>query len=401
MSNKENKFYVYEWIRLDTNEPFYIGKGSNGRWKNLTRGDNNHFNNIVKSIPCVVNILHDNLEEKVAYDLEVWYIREYRDIIGYDLCNINDGGEGNAMYGEANPFYKKGYLLSGELNPNYGNPSNYHPSEEWCRQQSERMSGENHPQYGTHCSKETKKKISNALKGKLLGINNPNAESTVCLNTMEIFDTITEASIFYNINNGGIGQCCNGNKNSCGKLADGTKLVWVYYKDFLEMTEEEIENKLKQANKKRLGKDSPSAKAVINLTTMKIFDTAKEGAEYYGVIGSNITKCCKRKADSCGQLEDGTPLVWVHYKDFLNMTEEEIQDKLRKADKRVICVTTEKIFQNIKEGADFYNCDSSSIGKCCKGRQNYCGKLEDGTLLQWMKYVDYLEQNNNNNKEVI
>lgn len=23
----ENKYYVYEWIRLDTNEPFYVGKG--------------------------------------------------------------------------------------------------------------------------------------------------------------------------------------------------------------------------------------------------------------------------------------------------------------------------------------------------------------------------------------
>ena len=49
-----NKYYVYEWIRLDTNEPFYVGKGKDDRWKILTRGSNKHFNNIVNSIPVAV-----------------------------------------------------------------------------------------------------------------------------------------------------------------------------------------------------------------------------------------------------------------------------------------------------------------------------------------------------------
>ena len=33
-----NKYYVYEWIRLDTNEPFYVGKGCDDRWKDLKGG---------------------------------------------------------------------------------------------------------------------------------------------------------------------------------------------------------------------------------------------------------------------------------------------------------------------------------------------------------------------------
>ena len=33
----ENVFYVYEWIRLDTNEPFYVGKGRDNRCYKLTR----------------------------------------------------------------------------------------------------------------------------------------------------------------------------------------------------------------------------------------------------------------------------------------------------------------------------------------------------------------------------
>ena len=27
MTEEENIYYVYEWIRLDTNEPFYVGMG--------------------------------------------------------------------------------------------------------------------------------------------------------------------------------------------------------------------------------------------------------------------------------------------------------------------------------------------------------------------------------------
>ena len=138
-----SNYYVYEWIRLDTNEPFYVGKGCGNRWKDLKRGDNRHFNNIVKSIPTAVNILHDNLDEQTAFGLEVWYIREYRDVIGYKMCNINDGGEGQSLCGELNSFYGKEHtretkhkiseirirkgIAKGENNPNYGKRGDLSP----------------------------------------------------------------------------------------------------------------------------------------------------------------------------------------------------------------------------------------------------------------------------------
>ena len=138
----ERKYYVYEWIRLDTNEPFYVGKGCKNRWKEIRR-KNPYFTNIVNKIPCVVNILHDNLDEQTAFELEVWYIREYRDIIGYNMCNVNDGGEGQSLCGELNSFYGKEHteetknrlssiriekgLAKGKNNPNYGKRGNLSP----------------------------------------------------------------------------------------------------------------------------------------------------------------------------------------------------------------------------------------------------------------------------------
>lgn len=138
---EERRYYVYEWIRLDTNEPFYVGKGCNDRWRNLYRDYNPHFMNIVNKIPIAVYILLDNLTEEESFGLECYYIWLYRDIIGYDICNINDGGDGQSLFGEANGFYGK------------------HHTEETKKLLSEQHKGMKYPQ-------ETKDKLSAMRKGK-------------------------------------------------------------------------------------------------------------------------------------------------------------------------------------------------------------------------------------------
>ena len=37
----------------------------------------------------------------------------------------------------------------------------------------------------------------------------------------------------------------------------------------------------------------------------------------YVLSYSNISSCCAGKLKSCGKLEDGTPLRWMYYKDYL------------------------------------------------------------------------------------
>lgn len=221
-----NEYYVYEWIRLDTNEPFYVGMGHGNRCYKLTRGNNKHFNNIVKSIPVAVNILHDNLDKKTAFDLEVWYIREYRDIIGYEsMCNINDGGEGCALIGKNNPWYGKKL------------------SEEHKRKISKNhadMRGENSPWYGKHHSEESKIKSSKShkkenlsqetiekMRKSAMGKNNHNATSVICITTKRIFYTTKEGANFYNIDNSSIVKCCKGKLKTCGKY-NGLRLKWKY-----------------------------------------------------------------------------------------------------------------------------------------------------------------------------
>lgn len=87
-----NDYYIYEYIRLDTNEPFYVGKGKGKRWRVLNRR-NRYFSNILKNTPVACIILHDKLDENTALQYECWYIWQLRDIQGYWLVNGTDGGE--------------------------------------------------------------------------------------------------------------------------------------------------------------------------------------------------------------------------------------------------------------------------------------------------------------------
>ena len=49
-----------------------------------------------------------------------------------------------------------------------------------------------------------------------------------CITTGEVFNSITEASEYYNATRNRISLCCKGKAKTTGKLPDGTKLQWEY-----------------------------------------------------------------------------------------------------------------------------------------------------------------------------
>lgn len=85
-----NRFYVYEHLKPNTGEVFYIGKGSKNRAYE-TRSRNNHWTNIVNKYGLEVNIIYNNLTNKEAGQKEIDLIEFY----GLDnLCNMTQGGDG-------------------------------------------------------------------------------------------------------------------------------------------------------------------------------------------------------------------------------------------------------------------------------------------------------------------
>ena len=293
-----NNYYVYIYWRLDTNEPFYIGKGKGYRWNQLCNRSE-HFINIINKYPIVCEIIKDNLTEEQALGIECWIINElvfeYGFSIdipnnrsnekGYHLVNATWGGEGTSGHnpydsktkeeieewrrknseahkglqvGEKNGMYGKGYLVSGEKSYWYGK---HHTEESKIKLRIANL--------GKHLTDETKQKISenNHWKCKkrpehserMKGKNNPMYE----------------------------------------------KNPWDY------MSEETKKEKSKKMSERMSGKNSPRAKSVICLTTKRIFLTVKEGAKYYKIKGdANVSKCCKGELKSAGKLPNGTKLVW-------------------------------------------------------------------------------------------
>lgn len=257
-SDPENKkydesriYYVYEHIRLDKMEPFYIGKGKGERVYDLYRND--HHDAITDKYGHAVVIIADNLTEEEAYWLERDTIEDYVFNLGYGidieghkdydhelphLTNMNWGGRGvtSGMHHSEETKRKIGEKNSEALK---GKNKGKKHSEEHNKKISEALKGEIPWNKGKKLSEEHKKNMSKSLKGKIPWIKGKKmSEETkrklnkkvVCIITGEIFNSIKEAEKYYKCSR--ISSCCRGTRKTAGKLPDGTKLQWKYVKDY-------------------------------------------------------------------------------------------------------------------------------------------------------------------------
>jgi len=134
---------VYQHIRKDTNQIFYIGIGKTEKRAYSIQGRNIHWKRIVKKYGYEIDIIHITLTYDEAFDLEKFYIKKYgrQDIKTGILVNMTDGGEGNINPSdETRKIYSERQL--GEKNHMYG------------------VTGENHCRFGVKHTDETRKIIS-------------------------------------------------------------------------------------------------------------------------------------------------------------------------------------------------------------------------------------------------
>lgn len=90
--------YVYRHIRLDTNQPFYIGIGTGRNYNRAftIKSRNELWLNIIGKTEYLVEILFDEITWEEACKKEIEFIKIYgrrNNNTGY-LANMTDGGEG-------------------------------------------------------------------------------------------------------------------------------------------------------------------------------------------------------------------------------------------------------------------------------------------------------------------
>lgn len=143
------EFYVYRHVRLDTKQPFYVGKGKGLRaW---SRQRNKHWKGVATKYGFIVQIVKSGMDEAEALTLESKLIGLYK-MFGACETNYLPGGQSNA--GMNNPMFGKGYKLIGAKNGMYGKPGKMRG-----------LYGIEHPKFGRRETEEARMKKSLARLG--------------------------------------------------------------------------------------------------------------------------------------------------------------------------------------------------------------------------------------------
>jgi hypothetical protein len=194
-----NRFYIYCHRKKTDGKCFYIGKGTENRYKSK-RGRNQHWKNIVNKHGFEAEILINNISEEKAFELESYFCNQ----IGYEnLCNIRieNGDGGHSHSEETKNKMRKPKTENHKLN----------------------MRVSKGPQ-----SKETIEKRRNSLKGKSkpkgmmssIHKNNKKTVNQYDLDNNFIFKWkgIIDASLHLGINKRSISNCCLGINKSAGNF---------------------------------------------------------------------------------------------------------------------------------------------------------------------------------------
>jgi hypothetical protein len=219
--------YVYRHIRLDKNEPFYIGIGSDSNYKRAftKRSRNQYWKNITNITDYQIEILFDDITFEEACKKEIEFILLYGRIDKKtgSLVNLTDGGQGTLGWKHETPYWLGKKLpdnmrvsLSnfaktriGEKNPFYGKK---HSEESKLKMKQKSL--------GRTVSTETKNKIKESLhKSDLfknrnitpkVGIDNHKSKKVINTETNIIYENLRIASDISGINYNRLRSYCQG-----------------------------------------------------------------------------------------------------------------------------------------------------------------------------------------------
>ena len=212
--------------------------------------------------------------------------------------------------------------------------------------------------------KDYEKMTEDEIKNLLLDFGNILNRKVVCLETSEIFNSITEASKKFQISYSSIVSCCT-NRIYC---ANG--FHWKYLEDYEKLSKKEIDEIIKVSR----------CKKIICLDTMEIFDSIADAQRKYNV--NTISLCCRGKINSVNGLH------WKYLEDYEKLSDDEIQKICSKSTfRKVVCLETKEKFNSIVEASKKYN--AKNIRKSCKNHSLSSGGYH------WVYLEDFEKMNEN------
>ena len=373
-----NNYIVY--MHVSPSDKRYIGitcQTVSKRWQNGNGYRNNiHFTRAINKYGWD-NFQHiiiaKGLTEDEAKWLEIELIRKWDSTNPNKGYNITLGGEGaNGLVHTEEFKEKRSKKYSGEGNPFYGKQH----SEETKEKLREINTGKTH-------SEETKRKISenhrdvsgenNPFYGKgylQAGGNNPMAKRVICLDTMEIFDTVEEASRSV--------DGCYAIEKALNNKTPYKGKRFMYYDDFLENGEDQIKYKEREYDR-----DNPTkGRKVICLDTMEIFPSISLASESINcnedALRSSINNHRKHKGYSFMDYEEYLEKGVIELRE-----KKDVKGKNNGRAKKIICLETKEIFDTKKELCEKFEWSYTCFITCFKKDKMYKGYT-------FILYEDYI-----------
>lgn len=192
------------------------------------------------------------------------------------------------------------------------------------------------------------------------------SKAVICIETQEIYDSVTEAEKLTGATN--VSLVIIGDRETSGGYH------WDYY---IEGKEYNIEDYIKEHT-------YHNQRQVICLTTGEVYNSIKEAERTLGI--NNISMACNGKTRQAGGLEwaylvDGKPYKTQEFISKRKPKKEKIEKK-KPLMKKVICIDTGEIFKSLKEASLKYNVSDGAIYNCCSGKSKTCANM------QWAYYED-------------
>lgn len=137
-------------------------------------------------------------------------------------------------------------------------------------------------------------------------------------------------------------------------------------------------------------------RSVICLTTKEIFRSIVDGANFYNLLASDVSKCCRR-VSTYGGIYNGEKMIWMYLDDYEKLSESEIanyQPKENESFTKVVCLNTHVLFNKLKDASEWCELKSTTgIVNCCIGKYYSSGRHPvTGESLKWMYYKDYIKE---------
>lgn len=325
IGNLEVYGVIYKITNL-VNNKVYIGQTT------YKRGFKDRYNSA--GIPIEKVYKHHNKfkKENKSFNKHLLYSIEKYGFDTFEVCEVFDVA---FSQDELNIKEQCWISIYKSINPSYGYNSqsgglNFKVSEQTKEKMRNNNIGKNNPMYGVHrygkdnpnygkrWTKEQREHLSKYKK------ENPvNNKKIVCLNNRKIFNSISEASEYFNIGTGTIVNCLKHRIKTIGKLKEGIPLQWMYYDDYITKSERELQVifKLNTSGNKDFD-------PIICIETGIVYESHSIATKKLNKNTNAIGNCCK------GYTQTAYGFHWKYIKD---LTEEEyinynIEEKLRELD---------------------------------------------------------------------